>query len=191
LLDGLETYAKDHRKRVARITHDQQSEFDKALAMAHDLFSSASPEEIHWARETYSLQRVVGSEFEVKKDELSPGIQVADVVLWLYSQFRKGKKLPAKCSSVMSYVLAHGWENDFSFEGVERMYLKNFGAVLSTPLSSDQESRAREFLEGMEKSRVASMEQYERDKLPPFMRRYGAAANAAEAEKAKGLPPAA
>ena len=48
------------------------------------------------------------------------GIQVSDVVLWLYGQFQKNKPLPPKCVAIVDYVRAHGWENDLSFAGVER-----------------------------------------------------------------------
>lgn len=64
LLDGLEGYSKRFKRRVARVTHDVQSEFEETLAIWHEMFSNASPEEVRWAGETYSLQKVVGSEFD-------------------------------------------------------------------------------------------------------------------------------
>ena len=170
LLDGLETYSKTFRKKVARITHDQQSEFEKTLAMWHEMYSNASSEEIHWAGETYSLQKVVGSEFDVKEDTDSPGIQVADVVLWLYSKFHKGKSLPPGCSAILDYVFSNGWENDFSFAGVEKTLIERFGPMLSQPLTEEQEANAKEMIAKAEENRQRSMEQYEIDKLPPFMR---------------------
>ena len=42
--------------------------------------------------------------------------------------------------------------------------------MLSEPLSPEKEQAAREILETAENSRLASMNQYELDKLPPFMR---------------------
>lgn len=104
----LEFAPRERKKRVARITHDQQAEFAKSLAMWHELFSNAAPDQIRGAGETYTLQRVVGSEFKVNEDALIAGIQVVDVVLWLYSQFRKQRPLPSKCTAIMEYVLSHG-----------------------------------------------------------------------------------
>jgi Protein of unknown function (DUF3800) len=170
LLDGLEQFSRERHKRVARITHDRQNEFAKALAMWHELFSNAAPDQVRWAGETYSLQRVVGSEFEVKEDSLSPGIQVADVVLWLYGQHHKRKPLSPKCSAIIQYVLSHGWENDFSFAGVEQSYLQKFGTMLTTPLTAEQEECARAMLLNVEKARQESMAQYQQDRIPPFMR---------------------
>jgi hypothetical protein len=173
LLDGLEHFSREHKKRVARITHDRQTEFSKSLAIWHEVFSNAAPDQIRWGGETYTLQRVVGSEFEVKEDSLSPGIQVTDVVLWLYSQLRKQKPLPPKCSALIEYVLSHGWENDFSFDGVERMLIQKFGPIWNQPLTPEQEQSARDILARAEKARQASIEQYELDRIPPFMRKSG------------------
>lgn len=170
LLDGLDRHAKERKTQVARITHDQQNEFAKALATWHELFSNASPEEIHWGGEVHSFQMVAGSEFDVKADGLSPGIQVTDVALWLYSQFHKKRPLPAKCSAIIQYVLTNGWENDFSFAGVEKMALQKYGPIFTTPLTPEQEKLARNWMKEAESRRKASMDQYERDKLPPFMR---------------------
>ena len=108
--------------------------------------------------------------FEVKDDSSSPGIQVTDVVLWLYSQYRKGKQLPPKVSQILEYVLSHGWENDFSFVGVEKLCLQRFGPVFSQPLSAKKEKAAQELLVEFEKKRRASIEQYEHDRVRPYMR---------------------
>ena len=170
LLDGLEMLSKQRKLKISSIKHDQQSEFEQTLKTWHEMFSNASPEEIKWAGESYRLQKVVGSQFEVFEDSESPGIQVTDVILWLYSQFRKGKTLPQGCQSLVDYSLLNGWENDFSFEGVERTFIEKFGLFLSQPLSPEQESAARTMLQKAEENRLASMAQYRVDKLPPFTR---------------------
>lgn len=170
LLDGIDHFSKLYKKGVARITHDEQAEFATSLAAFHELFSNAAPDQIRWAGEIYSLQKVVGSEFEIKSDNKSSGIQVADVILWLYSQFRKDRELPAKCKAIVNYVLANGWESDFSFSGVERMMLKKYGPIFFGEITSEQEAEARALLAKVEENRLASMAQYERDGVPPFMR---------------------
>jgi hypothetical protein len=81
LLDGLEHLSKLRKKKVHRIAHDMQNEFEKSLGIWHEMFSNADPQEIHWLGETYSLQKVHGSIFEVSTDEDSVGIQVTDVLL--------------------------------------------------------------------------------------------------------------
>jgi hypothetical protein len=69
--------------KVRRITHDRQSEFDKTLAFWHEMFSNASDEPIQLVGEVIVVQKVVGSEFDVKTDADSAGIQAIDVILWL------------------------------------------------------------------------------------------------------------
>jgi Protein of unknown function (DUF3800) len=170
LLDGLEMLSTQRKRKISRIKHDQQSEFEQTLKAWHELFSNASPEELKWAGESYKLQKVVGSQFEVFEDSESPGIQITDVILWLYSQFRKGKTLPAGCQSLVDYSLLNGWENDFSFDGVERSFMEKFGPALSKPLTPELEAAARDMLHRAEKNRLASMAQYQVDKLPPFER---------------------
>ncbi len=170
LLDGLEMLSTQRKRKISSIKHDQQSEFEQTLKAWHEMFSNASPEEIKWAGESYKLQKVVGSQFKVFEDSESPGIQITDVILWLYSQFRKGKALPHGCQSLVDYSLLNGWENDFSFDGVERSFIEKFGAVLSQPLSPEQEASARAMLQKAEENRLASMAQYKADKLPPFAR---------------------
>jgi len=102
-------------------------------------------------------------------------IQITDVVLWLYSQFRKERELPIKCRAIVKYVLAHGWESDFSFSGVDRVMQERYGAIFSTPITPEQEAQARALLAKAEENRLAAMAQFERDGLPPFMRDASAA----------------
>jgi hypothetical protein len=92
LLEGLEGFSKRWARPVKRITHDRQSEFENTLKEWHELYTTASPEPITWAGETYVVQRVVGSSFEMKADTDSAGIQAVDVVLWLYLQSLEKRK---------------------------------------------------------------------------------------------------
>ena len=68
LLDGLEGYSKRWARKVRRIIHDRQSEFDKTLAFWHEMFSNASDEPMQLVGEVVVVQKVVGSEFEVKAE---------------------------------------------------------------------------------------------------------------------------
>ncbi|APG86352.1 hypothetical protein SAMCCGM7_pA0013 (plasmid) [Sinorhizobium americanum CCGM7] len=170
LLRGLEDLSKRFKRPVARITHDQQSEFEITLKTYHDILSTASDDEIRWAGETYSFQAVKGSTFETKEDNQSAGIQVADVILWLYHQHYKKKALPRGCQALLQYVFTNGWEADFSFAGVEASYIKNYLPILEGPIAPEALERGRELIRHYELARLSSMAQYEADGLPPFMR---------------------
>jgi hypothetical protein len=170
LLRGLQHYSRLWNRPVARITHDQQCEFEKALKQYHELYSNVSSEELNWAGETYTLQVVPGSEFVVSEDANSPGIQIVDVILWVYSQYAKGKVLPRGCERLLSYAMDHAWINDFSFAGVEDSLLEKYGKIFNGEISAEDEARARAYLAEAEARRIASMKQYEKDRVPPFMR---------------------
>ncbi|MGR9179723.1 DUF3800 domain-containing protein (plasmid) [Rhizobium leguminosarum] len=184
LLRGLEGLSKRFKRPVARITHDQQSEFEKTLKTYHDILSTASDDEIRWAGETYTFQAVKGSTFETKEDNLSVGIQVADVILWLYHQHHKERHLPLGCQSLLQYVFSNGWEADFSFAGVEAGYVQNYLPILEAPVAPETLARGQELVRQFEEARLSSMAQYEVDGLPPFMRQAASSIPAQEDPRA-------
>jgi hypothetical protein len=171
LLDGLEGFSKRWDRRVRRITHDRQSEFEKTLAEWHDLYSHASPEPVEaFVGEKHVFQKVVGSEFDVKADSDSAGIQAIDVVLWLFLQHTRGAEFPRECSRLMNYAFKHAYMSDFSFDGVSSRIDREFGAILRGELSEEQEAGARKLMALSEERRKQSMEQYKQDGVVPFMR---------------------
>jgi hypothetical protein len=48
----------------------------------------------------------------------SPGIQLVDIALWLFSRMNSGEELPEHSHRFMEYALRKGYYNDFSFDGV-------------------------------------------------------------------------
>jgi hypothetical protein len=184
LLEGLEFFSKKWDRRVRRITHEQQSEFDKTLKEWHALHSTASDEPIHMPGEVIVFQKVVGSEFEIKKDSESAGIQAIDIVLWLYLQHTREADFPRDCARLMNYVFRHAWMNDFSYAGVEKQFMERFGNILSTPISAEQELEGRKLIEQDEARRTESMRQYEQDGVVPFMRKPLLAAEQADTTNA-------
>lgn len=168
LLDGLDVRSRDLRRPLSRIMHDQQSEFGKTLQAAHSMFSNAAAEEIVWAGEKLSLQKLPESKFILSDDGSSAGIQTTDVVLWLYAQFKKGRALPQRCRSLLRAVFANGWENDFSFKGVERQLLAEYGDVMFGPMSDEMMQRGKDMAAKLERDRVLAIERYEREAQPPF-----------------------
>ncbi len=170
LIRGLENYSTRWKRGIARINHDQQSEMKATLELYHSLAANASGEIIKWAGESYKFQMAAGSEFRMVSDEKSAGIQVTDVVLWLYARFRKGDQLPEGCSMLLDYVFRHGWESDFSFGGVEEAVKPTLKAIMDAPFPPAKERESKEMLEHFEKQRLSSIAQYEKDKISPFAR---------------------
>jgi hypothetical protein len=170
LLHGLQHFSKLWKKKIARITHDEQNEFGRMLQSSHEMLSNAAPDVIEWGDESFSLQMAPGSQFVIKSDVESTGIQMADVALWLYGQSLKGRDIPPACASILKLVLERRWHSDFSFDGVHDYMMEKWGDVFFGPMEPEKLEAGKKMVEEAEKRRLASMTQYEADGLPPFMR---------------------
>ncbi|MCK1640179.1 DUF3800 domain-containing protein [Bradyrhizobium sp. 157] len=177
LLQGLQHVSQLSKKKIACITHDEQSEFERIYESWHKVFSNASSEVIEWAGERYSLQWAPGSRFVMKPDDSSVGIQMADVALWLYGQSLKGKNIPRNCAKLLALMLERGWRNDFSFVGVESHLIENYGEILFGELPPEKMDAAQKMLIMAEERRRVSMEEFEADGVPPFARPVGVVEN--------------
>jgi hypothetical protein len=170
MLDGLDRFSKKWNSKVQLITHDEQAEFSKTFREAHEFFRGLPAEKIRWAGEEYSLQKVRDSDFVMRPDTESPGVQMADVILWLYSQKLKGKALPGSCERLLNLVFKKGYQNDFSFGGVEAAMMPHFDEVMRADFSPERWEAARTIQANVEKKRVELVEAYKRDGLSPFER---------------------
>ena len=104
LLDGLEGFSKRWRRPLKKIIHDRQSQFEVSLAEWHKMHSNASDEPIHRPGETIIFQKVAGSTFEVSASNDSAGIQIADLILWLFRRRLSGNRLPPASERLLHYV---------------------------------------------------------------------------------------
>jgi hypothetical protein len=170
LLDGLEKLSKSWGRKLRRVTHDRQSQFETSLAEWHRLFSNASPEPITMFGETYVLQKVGGSDFLVSSSSESAGIQIADLILWIFKRFLESKDIPYHSSHLLAYVMRKGWQNDFSFEGVHQAMIEQFGPIMQADLADEQMKNAKEFQQKVENRRLQNIALYEKDGLMPFER---------------------
>lgn len=170
LMDGIDRYATKLGKQVKKITHDQQEQFQKTLVAWHGMYTNASPEPLQLPGETHVLQKVPNSEFELKNDENSPGIQVIDIILWLYRQYLSGKDFPVECAQLLNQATKRARINDFSFEGVDHSLHDKYKDMLSVELSPEKELEARAMIQAQEERRKENTMLYEQDGLRPFER---------------------
>lgn len=171
LLDGLEHISKRWDRPLRKIVHDRQSQFEQSLAEWHRIFSNASDEPIERPDETIVFQKVHGSTFEVSASDASPGIQVADLILWLFRQMTGGNRLPGPNSAaLLQYALKKGWQNDFSFSGVSAQVEAALERVMESDLSEEQMAAGRQLSEKVEHNRQEAMRLYEEDGLMPYQR---------------------
>ncbi len=170
LLDGLEGFSKRWNRPLKEIVHDRQSQFEGSLAEWHRMFSNASDEPIHQPGETFVFQKVAGSTFKVSTSNDSVGIQIADLVLWLFRQFIAGKQLPERSASILQYVFKKGYQHDFSFKGVGKQVEQKYREIMEKDISPEAIAAARRLRERQEKRRQELVALYEEDGLMPYER---------------------
>ncbi len=170
LLEGLESFSKKWDQPLKKIIHDRQSQFEGTLAEHHWLFSNAPGEPIRMPGETVVLQKVAGSTFETASSDSSSGIQVADLVLWLFRQFLARKDIPVGSASILKYVFKNGYQSDFSFQGVGEQIEKQCAEIMAKDITPAEMEAGQRILAENEKRRQEMIARYDEDGLMPYER---------------------
>jgi hypothetical protein len=166
LLDGIEGQSKLWGRQVKRIYHDRQMEFKKSLELWYELFSKAAPGPRFFpGGDRRLVRRVFEGEFAMATDDDSPGIQVVDIVLWLFRRVTKRKELGPKSTRLMHHVFRYARYDDFSFETIDRELTETVERLYSTPITEEQMQKGRELLDLSESRRQQRMQEYAEKKL--------------------------
>ena len=171
LLTGLENYSKHWKRPLRKIVHDRQSQFENSLAEWHAMFSNASDVPIERPGETIVVQKVAGSTFEVSASDDSAGIQIADLILWLFRQQFSGKYLSEKSGRLLSYFFKKCYYIDYSFDAVGQRVEEQWPQIMATKPSPEMEKKAQEMMAKKEQHRQLMIAAYEEDGLMPYQRR--------------------
>ena len=150
LMEGVEELSNRWRKPVRSITHDRQSQFEKTFEYWHDMFSHADPTPIHWPGiPSRKLQKLFGSNFVISNAKDSAGIQIIDVIIWLFQRLTRGDDIGFECSALMDYALSKGTYSDFSFAGVHDWLEKEMKPIMQADMSEEQLQFGRDMVEMM------------------------------------------
>jgi hypothetical protein len=165
LLDGLNQASNTWKRPIREIVHDRQSQFERTLQQWHAVVSSpklANAEPINWPgeKEPLSVSKVMGSKFRIATEETSPGLQVIDVVLWLFKRSITGKEIGPRGARLLNRVFQRGHQNDMSFEGVGDAAEQSLDNIMSAALSDKQQAAGAQMLIKNEEHRVAAMKEY-------------------------------
>ncbi|UBS33817.1 DUF3800 domain-containing protein [Altererythrobacter sp. N1] len=161
LLDGIEKHSKRLGKQIRLIRHDEQSQFAAALKFWHETFANASPDAVEWLYgEKFVMQKGYGSKLEMSSSKDSPGIQVADTLLWLFNRLSARREIGPASWDLMRQVFRHGFQTDFSFEGVERAALEEYGHMFDSEPRPEQIEAARKMMAELESRRQLRMLDY-------------------------------
>lgn len=165
LMDGVEVQSQAWRRPVRRIRHDRQSEFEAALRWWHDLYANASPERVPLMMgEMFKAQRAGGSTFEISTAEASPGIQVTDVIMWLFNRLHREKEIGADSWRMMQWVFRRARQNDFSFDGVLGALDEQYAHIMTEPMDEARLDAAREQLAMIDTATIGRVEAYRAEK---------------------------
>lgn len=165
LLGGIDLVSQKWKRPVREIIHDRQSQFGPTLITWHDIVSNAEPGIITLpGGEEHTVQKVFGSRFRMSSSNESVGIQLIDVILWLFKKIQDDKEIPINCTKLMSQVFRKGIYDEISLKGIS-YYLSNvFDKIENEPISEDQMAKAQEMLEFAERRRQIKMREYSESK---------------------------
>ena len=166
LLEGIEQQSKLWGRLVKRICHDRQMQFKSSLGFWHELFSNAAPGPLFLpGGDRQLIRRVFESEFVMATADDSPGIQVVDIILWLFRRIMEGKGLGPKSTPLMRHVFRSANHHDFSFENTSRHLGELVETLYQAPITEEQMRKGRELLDLAESRRQKRMEEYAEKKL--------------------------
>ena len=161
LLLGIDNFSKKWKHDVEQITHDRQCEFGATLTEWHKRFSNAKPDPLFLPLgEVHYVRRVAGSNFVISASHESVGLQVSDVILWLYKQIDRGLDLQGQCSKIMQYAMNNTFFYEFSMQSMS-VYLHNFLYMLDQkPITIEQMAAGQKLLGQLEAKKQQTMSDY-------------------------------
>jgi hypothetical protein len=148
LLNGIEQYSARWGKQVIAIKHDRQDQFKTELQYWHALLSNGPEKEVPlFGGETFKFQRVKDSQFIISKDSKSSGLQMIDIVLWLYARLNEHPELPSHLRKFVHYCLSNSTYYELSLSNCHNYIEVFFHELNNTQLSDEDIDCARTLLD--------------------------------------------
>ncbi len=154
LFEGISHDAKDWESPVRKIIHDQQEQFGPNLHDWHLVFRGVAPGTASMFGDTpVEFPDISKSKFELIDSRESPGLQIVDIVLWIFSRQMSDKSLgthsrklfEATCSSQNIQHVSLAWI-EFEVEFANRLSDNH-------PLTPEQMRQGIQVTEQLEASR--------------------------------------
>lgn len=162
LMRGIGHASKAWGRDVREIVHDRQSQFEKTLVQWHEVYARpelAELDPLRWPGEDepYSLSHVPGSTFRMASEEESAGLQVIDVVLWLFKRVITDKEIGPNSAALLQRVYRRGYQDDLSFEGVGAQVEAKLTEIYAAPISDEALARGATMIAESEDKRRAAL----------------------------------
>jgi len=163
---GIDEASKAWNSPVREIVHDRQLEMETAFRLYHEIMTNASEKVFHWPGDApRSMRQVPGSALRMATEETSPGLQVIDVILWLFKRTLTGQDIGPESARLLQRVFMRGRQHDLSFLGVGQQLEMEIHKVMNAPFGEDRQEFSRHFLTKAEQNRRIAMEEYAAKKM--------------------------
>jgi hypothetical protein len=134
---------------------------ETAFRIFHEIVTNASKQVSHWPGDApLSMRQVPGSVLRMTSEEASPGLQVIDVILWLFKRMQTGQQIGPEGARLLRRVLARGRQNDLSFSGVAQQLEVDLNRIMSAEFSEAKQEFSRNFRAKAEQNRPIGMAEY-------------------------------
>ena len=163
LLRALHTQSSVWKQPVDRICVDRQSQFNETQKEYHELVANAGPGKLQLAlgMDPVEFQAVPGSEFIVKASDDSAGIQIVDVLLWVFRHLdSKDRTSEAK----WRFIRKLGKRiriYDLSLKSLEERTTAMMSKIEDAEITDEMIQKGKEILETAEARRIEKMREYE------------------------------
>jgi hypothetical protein len=161
LVRGIDEASKVWDSPVREIVHDRQTEMETVFRIYHEIVTNASETVFRWPGDApLSMRLVPGSALRMATEETSPGLQVIDVILWLFKRTLTGQDIGPEGARLLQRASTRGRQSDLSFAGVGQQLKMEMQEVMNAPLGEDRQTFSRNFRARTEQRRQTGMAEY-------------------------------
>jgi hypothetical protein len=143
---------------VKVIKHDRESQIQALLRDWHQMLSNAREGTFSLFGKQFKSRVVFGSEFEISSSADSPGIQLADIVLWLMKKADERGSLGEPADSLLARVRSHAEPTELTIAYMISEAERMDQYVASQPLTEEDLQRGKKLVDEAEARRKRQME---------------------------------
>ena len=158
LFQSISDAARDWNDKVDKIVHDRQSQFESTLREWHSMFEGVEPETIvHFGDTPIQFPDIQNSAFEISESRLSAGLQIADLVLWIFSRRFTGQPIGLNTTDLFDHSFSPLNVTHHSFRWIQYELQVSLTALMSRPTTEDQMLDGMALLDRSERDRRVRM----------------------------------
>ena len=171
LIQALHEEIGELGQRLTRFIHDESNQFALAIKATYTSLRGvkAPPRNASALMSDWTEADTLDCPIEMASSESTPGLQVADVVLWLVKRYvdRSFEGFPA-CTRLVHLILNRSTVRNYTQVQLQEEVQRLLGEVMNAPLTKSEVQRAAQTLASFEQARKQRMpEQVEETEPPP------------------------